>query len=283
MKKFTKKVLMDRLDFTEDEAKLIIKAQSQFPELLTLNDNENGFVVSSRKLHEQLGVGRDYTNWAKGRISKYNFVENVDFTAIWNDAKTGVVVEYNGNPNSMVKLGYTIDYLFTLERAKELCMVENNDNGTLCRRYFILMEKAVKKMSDWLLVREPQKQGYKDMSKAIRDSYMQLHNGEEPNQFVYINNADMINLALLGHKSKAMKDLLEVEHNNPLRDHITSEVNKALYELQQLNESLLYSNVDFNTRRSIIETTVRSKYTDVRAKFTNEFAKELSLMEDDNI
>ena len=133
----------------------------------------------------------------------------------------------------------------------------------------------MKKMSDWVLVREPQKQGYKDMSKAIRDSYKQLHNGEEPNQFVYINNADMINLALLGYKSKAMKELLEIEYNNPLRDHITLEVNKALYELQQLNESLLNSNIDFNTRKTIIETRVKSKYMDVKARFANEFAEEL--------
>ena len=280
MKKFTKKVLMERLDFTEDEAKLIVKAQAQFPELLTLDESENEFIISSRKLHEQLEVGRDYSTWVKGRISKYNFVENVDFVVIWNDTKTGVVVEYNGNSNSMVKLGYTIDYIFTLERGKELCMVENNDNGTLCRRYFILMEKAVKKMSDWLLIRNPQKQGYKDMSKAVRYNYMQLHNGEEPNQFIYINNADMVNLALLGHKSKAMKELLEVQYDDALRDHVTLEVNKALYELQQLNENLLYSNVDFKTRKMIIETTVRTKYTGLRIRFTSEFAKELSLIRD---
>lgn len=280
MKKFTKKLLMERLDFTEDEAKLIVKAQAQFPELLTLDESENEFIISSRKLHEQLEVGRDYSTWVKGRISKYNFVENVDFVVIWNDTKTGVVVEYNGNSNSMVKLGYTIDYIFTLERGKELCMVENNDNGTLCRRYFILMEKAVKKMSDWLLIRNPQKQGYKDMSKAVRYNYMQLHNGEEPNQFIYINNADMVNLALLGHKSKAMKELLEVQYDDALRDHVTLEVNKALYELQQLNENLLYSNVDFKTRKMIIETTVRTKYAGLRIRFTSEFAKELSLIRD---
>ena len=280
MKKFEKKVLMERLDFTEEEAKLIVKAQKTFPELLTIDKTENEFIISGRKLHEQLKVGRDYTTWVKGRISKYSFVENVDFMVIWNDTKTGDVVEYNGNSNSMVKLGYASDYLFTLERGKELCMVENNDNGTLCRQYFILMEKAVKKMSDWLLIRNPQKQGYKDMSKAVKYNYMQLHNGEEPNQFIYINNADMVNLALLGHKSKAMKELLEVEYDDALRDHLTLEVNKALYELQQLNENLLYSNVDFKTRKMIVETTVRTKYTGVRIRFTSEFAKELSLIRD---
>ena len=40
MKKFTKKVLMDRLDFTEDEAKLIMEAQRTFPELLVLDNDE---------------------------------------------------------------------------------------------------------------------------------------------------------------------------------------------------------------------------------------------------
>ena len=280
MKKFEKKVLMERLDFTEEEAKLIVKAQKTFPELLTIDKTENEFIISGRKLHEQLKVGRDYTTWVKGRISKYSFVENVDFMVIWNDTKTGDVVEYNGNSNSMVKLGYASDYLFTLERGKELCMVENNENGTLCRQYFILMEKAVKKMSSWLLIRNPQKQGYKDMSKAVKYNYMQLHNGEEPNQFIYINNADMVNLALLGHKSKAMKELLEVEYDDALRDHHTLEVNKALYELQQLNENLLYSNVDFKTRKMIVETTVRTKYTGVRIRFTSEFAKELSLIRD---
>ena len=137
---------MERLDFTEDEVKVIIKAQSQFPELLTLDESENGFVVSSRKLHEQLGVGRDYTTWIKSRISKYNFVENVDFTTVWSNTITGVAMKYNANSNSMKALGGTIDYFFVLDRAKELCMVENNDNGALCRRYFILMEKAVKKI-----------------------------------------------------------------------------------------------------------------------------------------
>jgi phage anti-repressor protein len=33
-----------------------------------------------QKLHEFLGVGRDFTTWIKGRISQYGFTAGVDFT-----------------------------------------------------------------------------------------------------------------------------------------------------------------------------------------------------------
>lgn len=264
MKKFTKKVLMERLDFTEDDAKLIMKAQGQFPELLT--EDEDMYIESLRNLYLQLDMEKSH--WA--RWVKRNVKENEFF--LENQAWWGYTREVNGNE--------TEDFKVTIEFAKHLCMTTKNKSGHMIRQYFILMEKAVKKMSDWLLIRNPQKQGYKDMSKAVKYNYMQLHNGEEPNQFIYINNADMVNLALLGHKSKAMKELLEVEYEDALRDHLTLEVNKALYELQQLNENLLYSNVDFKTRKMIVETTVRTKYTGVRIRFTSEFAKELSLIRD---
>ncbi len=30
-------------------------------------------IVSSRSLHKKLGMGRDFTNWIKGRIEEYGF------------------------------------------------------------------------------------------------------------------------------------------------------------------------------------------------------------------
>ena len=52
-------------------------------ELIKITTNDKGEqLVSGRELHEFLEVGRDFTSWIKGRISKYDFVENVDFTII---------------------------------------------------------------------------------------------------------------------------------------------------------------------------------------------------------
>ena len=51
----------------------LIKLQPQ-----TINGNAVE-TVNARELHEFLEVGRDFSNWIKDRISKYEFVENQDF------------------------------------------------------------------------------------------------------------------------------------------------------------------------------------------------------------
>ncbi|MDO9231048.1 MAG: antA/AntB antirepressor family protein [bacterium] len=35
--------------------------------------------VNARELYKWLGVGRDFSNWIKDRIGKYDFVEDLDF------------------------------------------------------------------------------------------------------------------------------------------------------------------------------------------------------------
>ncbi|MEC8055579.1 MAG: antA/AntB antirepressor family protein [Pseudomonadota bacterium] len=86
------------------------------------------FAVDARTLHSFLEVGRDFANWIKQRISKYKFQENSDYALTL--AKTGV------RSNVVQK-----DYSLSLDMAKELCMVENNEKGREARRYFIHCEK----------------------------------------------------------------------------------------------------------------------------------------------
>ncbi|MGL5949836.1 MAG: antA/AntB antirepressor family protein [Cetobacterium sp.] len=109
--------------------------------IFNVSESAIGQVISARELYEFLEVERVFTSWIKGRIEKYGFLENTDFVVIWNDTHNGVVVEYNGNPNSMSKKGYSSDYLLTMDMAKELSMIENNEKGRQARKYFIACEK----------------------------------------------------------------------------------------------------------------------------------------------
>lgn len=98
--------------------------------------NENGRkAVSGRELHEKLGSKRQFSDWIKGRITKYGFVENVDFT------KVSLISQ-----NCEIKKGgdrKSLDYILTLDTAKELCMIENNELGRKFRKYFIECEKEL--------------------------------------------------------------------------------------------------------------------------------------------
>jgi len=97
-------------------------------------------VCDARTLHAFLEVGKDFTNWIKDRIAKYQFVENQDFAVCSpNSASKGTEMF----TNSASKRGghNRMDYHLTLDMAKELSMVENNEKGRQARRYFIECER----------------------------------------------------------------------------------------------------------------------------------------------
>lgn len=101
-------------------------------ELIPIYESESGSrYVDARKLHEYLLVGRDFSTWIKSKLTKYGFIEGEDFSPVW------VKTSNSGRP--------TIDYMLEIDTAKEIAMLENNDRGREIRRYFIKVEKELKK------------------------------------------------------------------------------------------------------------------------------------------
>ncbi len=90
-----------------------------------------------QKLHEFLGVGRDFTTWIKGRISQYGFTAGVDFTVVEN-----LSAPVSGSAKYRQQIAH--DYLITIDMGKELAMVERNEKGREVRRYFINCERRGK-------------------------------------------------------------------------------------------------------------------------------------------
>ena len=69
--------------------------------------------VNARELHSFLESKQDFSTWIKNRIERYEFVENHDFLIILSKTPNG------GRPSQ--------EYYITLDMAKELAMVENNE------------------------------------------------------------------------------------------------------------------------------------------------------------
>jgi len=83
--------------------------------------------VNARDIHEYLEVKTRFNDWIKRAIERYDFRENIDYSKM--------SILQNGNPNPI------IDYIVTLDMAKELAMLENNEKGKEIRKYFIKIEK----------------------------------------------------------------------------------------------------------------------------------------------
>jgi len=85
--------------------------------------------ANASEIHKYLGVKTHLSTWIKRAISKYDFKENIDFSIL-----------KSGNPNGGIE---KVDYIVTLDMAKELAMLENNEKGKETRKYFISCEKKV--------------------------------------------------------------------------------------------------------------------------------------------
>lgn len=101
--------------------------------------------VDGRALHAFLEVGRDFTNWIKGRIQTYGFEKGVDYevyAAFGENSSGGLSSPKRASAKSRPQR--RTEYVLTIDMAKELGMVENNERGRMVRRYFIECERKAK-------------------------------------------------------------------------------------------------------------------------------------------
>ncbi|ECY7213719.1 antA/AntB antirepressor family protein [Campylobacter jejuni] len=124
------------------------------------NDKTIGAEINSanaREIFQFLNSEQEYSNWIKNRISHYNFIENQDYII--------ELVYTKGRPRK--------EYYITLDMAKELCMVENNEKGRQARRYFIECEKRLKNIEAEQMQKLAFRQslGYKSQLKQQKEKY----------------------------------------------------------------------------------------------------------------
>ncbi len=97
----------------------------------TINDEEVN-AVNARELWQKLGVKTQFKDWMPRRIEEFGFEEGKDFSSILSKS--------HGRPSK--------EYIISIEMAKELAMVENNERGRKIRRYFIEVEKQYRKQEN---------------------------------------------------------------------------------------------------------------------------------------
>lgn len=119
-------------------------------EVVEIVEHDGKQAVNARELHQKLGSKQRFADWIKNRIEKYGFVENQDYEVFHKIMKNSNDVE-NQDFEVFHKIMENsnggrsrIEYALSLDMAKELCMIENNEQGRLFRKYFIEVEKAAR-------------------------------------------------------------------------------------------------------------------------------------------
>ena len=99
--------------------------------------------VNARELHAFLEVRSKFADWIKNRISEYDFTVNQDFTTVSKNLENGGRSIVRFHKKMEANNATLIEYAISLDMAKELSMVERNEQGKQARKYFIECEKRL--------------------------------------------------------------------------------------------------------------------------------------------
>ncbi|HHO9656267.1 TPA: antA/AntB antirepressor family protein [Escherichia coli] len=204
-------------------------------------------IVSAKALHKALGVGRDFTNWIKGRIDQYGFIAGTDFIRVENlstpkraSAKTRQQIEH--------------DYLLSLDMAKEVAMVERNEQGRAVRRYFIQCEEALQRSVPeiaaqyrrQLKARISAANLFKPMCDALNMARAEL--GKTTQQRHYSNESNMIARIVLGGMTAKQWAQANGITGEP-RDHMNAAQLEHLSYLESTNITLIDMGMEYEQRK----------------------------------
>lgn len=131
----------------------------------------NGKEVNARDLHAFLESKQQFTDWIKNRIDKYDFIEGQDYQTLYFDYLGNLLnIRYHNFTKSENQQVSKIEYILSINMAKELSMLEGNNRGKQARQYFIACENIARTLLEQR-TKEQQKQ-----IESITANNMELHN-----------------------------------------------------------------------------------------------------------
>lgn len=173
-------------------------------------------VVDARELWLALKVGRDFSNWVKDRLEAIGAIENMDYCLL---AKSG---EQTGRGGSN-----RIDYLLTMDTAKEMAMLERNEMGKMVRRYFIEAEKRYRELKIIRARSKAERRLFTDILKEVLPD--SPHKNWRYKQFT-----DLVYKHVTGYNAKQLREMYDKPKDFNVRELLTP---------QQLREVVKYESI----------------------------------------
>lgn len=242
---FTKEEL-SQYGLSDDEVNIILDYQAFLPILQSKNDTKQ---INARDLHKQLKSGQQFTDWIKNRIVSYKLIENVDYFMTSYFYET---IKNKVNPKE------SIDYVLTLDCAKQLAMVERTDIGALTRRYFIVIEKAFKNRLKWNCSRKNTLINCKELRGALICKREELLNGIPEwitNGNLYSVEFSLLNSVILGMSAKQYREENNIPSHEQIRNYFTDDQLDDVERLERYDAQLIISQEIFSyeERKQILQ------------------------------
>lgn len=254
-------------DLEDKEINIILEYQKKLPVLQKENENW----VNARILHNELGVGRDFTTCIKQQVEDLDLEEEKEYNIRWvkgSDTFKGDA----SNSNKMVALGYNKEYFIIIEIAKEVAMVAGEKGGRtgkelkerskIARKYFIYIEKAFKNRYEWNLDREDTIIKCKTLKSAlikyknqvIKTIPKYMHNNQFTAEFCLLNEV------IIGMSASEYKKRKGFSKDFPIRNSFSQKELELVQILEQYDSDLIRLQNEFNyeDRRKFLSKKLKS-------------------------
>lgn len=215
-------------------------------------------IVSAKALHKALGVGNDFSTWIKLRIDEYGFVLGTDYAVFDSSNFRNQSTNFEQDEASWVtKRGgdrRSKDYGLSLGMAKELAMIERNEQGRAIRRYFIQCEEALQRSVPeiaaqyrrQLKARIGAASLFKPMCAALEAA--RAEQGKHTSQNHYTNESNMIARIVFGGLTAKQWAQVKAIKGEP-RDSMNAEQLEHLTYLESTNVTLIDMGMAYDQRK----------------------------------
>ncbi|MCT4190212.1 antA/AntB antirepressor family protein [Elizabethkingia anophelis] len=118
-------------------------------EIIKIIERNGQSAVSARELHTFLvkeanggQIGENFSNWIKRMLDYVDAEIGQDYEVFEFDYSGNLIHKSSGCDNQKVRV-HKREYALSLNLAKEISIIQNNDKGKQARRYFIECEKKL--------------------------------------------------------------------------------------------------------------------------------------------
>lgn len=214
-----------------------IESKSIVEELVPVYTTDTNIkVVNARELYNVLGVKKDFSNWAKSNLKNHTIIDFNPNGTVALDGESEVDAIRVVIPASQGR-GKKIEYILTLDTAKELAMMSKCENGRAVRKYFIEVEKAFNSMVEALSNEE------KTPEQKIAEALLLAQDVLDKTKYDLIkaNRNKAYNKKVNVELRRRIRELeaeLEKAHNNPTSTN--TEINDIIVKLEKAEEQAAY-------------------------------------------
>lgn len=172
-------------------------------------------VVNARELWKALESKQDFSTWVKKRLQEVDAEENRDYTLLH------IKMEQVSGAKHL------IDYIVTMDTAKEMAMLERSEKGKMVRRYFIESEKRYRELK---IIRARSKAERRLFTDILKEALP-----ESPHKnWRYRQFTDLVYKHVTGYNAKQLREIYDKPKDFNVRELLTP---------QQLREVIRYESI----------------------------------------